>query len=47
MHQSPVQPEMKSGTARTETVPVVNDNGNDKEESDINSSLQPHGNNLI
>ncbi|XP_015273777.1 PREDICTED: sentrin-specific protease 7-like, partial [Gekko japonicus] len=44
IHQFPVQPEMKSGTVRTETVLIFNDNSNDKEETDINSSLQPNDN---
>ncbi|XP_060090546.1 sentrin-specific protease 7 [Heteronotia binoei] len=44
IHQFPVQPEMKSGTVRTETVLVFNDNKNDKEETDINSNLQLNDN---
>ncbi|XP_061484154.1 sentrin-specific protease 7 isoform X2 [Rhineura floridana] len=42
--QSPCQPEIKSDTVRTKTVLVFNDTRSDKEELDLNSSLQPKDN---
>ncbi|XP_077198222.1 sentrin-specific protease 7 isoform X2 [Paroedura picta] len=44
-HQSPVHPEMKNATVRTETVLDFKDSSSDKEETDINSNLQLNDNN--
>uniref|UniRef100_A0A8D0HHB2 SUMO specific peptidase 7 n=1 Tax=Sphenodon punctatus TaxID=8508 RepID=A0A8D0HHB2_SPHPU len=42
--QSPFQSEKKTETVRTHTIVIFSDNGNDKQELDINSNLQPKGN---